>query len=185
MENYFCSIAIALDPQFSRCREKLTQVCCLISTIDDIYDEYRTYDELYVFTNAVERREVTAAYDLPQYMQSCYLVLLNTVGQMCHELQREKGLGALPFLKVGREGWDTPSAIACYMNENSATEEAARRHIKDLIDETWSAMSQEITASSLPARFTAAAANVADRLGHCLYQHGDGHSKLEMDTLCV
>lgn len=78
--------------------------------------------------------------------------------------------------QVEREGWDTPSAIACYMNENSATEEAARRHIKGLIDETWSAMSQEITASSLPARITATAANVA-RLGHCLYQHGDGHSK--------
>ncbi|MQM15376.1 hypothetical protein Taro_048320 [Colocasia esculenta] len=228
MENYFCSVGIAPDPHFSRCREKLTQVW-----------------------------EVTAAYDLPQYMQSCYLVLLNTVGQTCHELQREKGLGALPFLKkawadlcraflmeakwcyekcmptfeeymgnawmsasvhvvfahavlfmdvdmtekdlehlrqyppvirfsatifrllndlVEREGWDTPSAIACYMNENSATEEAARRHIKGLIDETWSAMSQEITASSLPARITATAANVA-RLGHCFYQHGDGHSK--------
>ncbi|MQL97711.1 hypothetical protein Taro_030408 [Colocasia esculenta] len=257
MENYFRSIGIVPDPQFSRCREKLTQVCCLISTIDDIYDEYGTYDELHAFTKAVERWEVTAAYDLPQYMQSCYFVLLNTVGQMCHELQREKGLDALPFLKkawadlcraflieakwcyekcmptfkdymgnawmsisvhvvlahailfmdvdmtekdfehlrqyppvicysstifrllndlVERERWDTPSAIACYMNENSATEEAARRHIKDLIDETWSAMSQEITASSLPARFTTAAANVA-RLGHCLYQHGDGHSK--------
>lgn len=78
-------------------------------------------------------------------------------------------------LQVEREGWDTPSSIACYMNDNNATEEAARRHIRDLIDETWSSMNQEIAESSLPTAFTAAAANVA-RLGHCLYQHGDGHS---------
>lgn len=79
MENFFCSIGIVPDPEFSPCREKLTQVCCLISTIDDLYDEYGTYDELQLFSNAVERFALThkLPIDKDAYLniQCCLLFL--------------------------------------------------------------------------------------------------------------
>lgn len=55
VECFFWTTGVIFDPQFERCREVLTKVNQLITTIDDVYDVYGSLEELEVFTDAVDR----------------------------------------------------------------------------------------------------------------------------------
>lgn len=55
MECFLWSVGVAYEPQYKYCREGITKLCILLTTIDDIYDIYATLDEAKLFTNAVER----------------------------------------------------------------------------------------------------------------------------------
>ena len=43
------------EPQYSFAREILTKTIAMTSIMDDIYDVYGTFDELELFTKAIER----------------------------------------------------------------------------------------------------------------------------------
>ncbi|GMP65566.1 hypothetical protein CsSME_00026301 [Camellia sinensis var. sinensis] len=53
-------------------RKILFRVTALTSIIDDIYDVYGTLEEHVLFTDAVERWEISALDQLPEYMNLCY-----------------------------------------------------------------------------------------------------------------
>ncbi|KAF3621117.1 (-)-camphene/tricyclene synthase, chloroplastic [Capsicum annuum] len=50
-------------------RTMLTKALAVLVVIDDIYDVYGTLDELELFTHAVERMEIKAMDELPDYMK--------------------------------------------------------------------------------------------------------------------
>ncbi|OAY36018.1 terpene synthase 10 [Manihot esculenta] len=99
MENFFWSIGVIFKPQFSYCRRMLTKVGALLTTIDDIYDVYGTLDELELFTDAVQRWDVNAVEQLPDYMKICYLSLHNTINEIAFDFLREQGIHIVPYLK--------------------------------------------------------------------------------------
>ncbi|XP_031379391.1 probable terpene synthase 12 [Punica granatum] len=98
MECFFWTVGMAFDPQFSSCRRGLTRVTSLITTIDDVYDVYGTLDELELFTDAVERWNVNAMSNLPDYMKLCFLALYNTVHEMAYEFLKKQGENIIPYL---------------------------------------------------------------------------------------
>lgn len=55
IENYFWTIGVIFEPEYQYCRRMSAKVNSLVTTIDDIYDVYATFQELQLFTNAVER----------------------------------------------------------------------------------------------------------------------------------
>ncbi|KAH7665846.1 (+)-alpha-terpineol synthase protein [Dioscorea alata] len=55
VENYLYAMGFASEPKFFIYRMILTQVHCLITTIDDIFYVYGTLDELELFTTALDR----------------------------------------------------------------------------------------------------------------------------------
>ncbi|XP_049397393.1 (-)-camphene/tricyclene synthase, chloroplastic [Solanum stenotomum] len=70
---------------------------------------------------------------------------------------------------------DVPKSIQCYMKENGASEEEARKHINLMIKETWKMINTAQHDNSLFCeKFMGCAVNVA-RTGQTMYQHGDGH----------
>ncbi|MCE3217055.1 Sesquithujene synthase A [Datura stramonium] len=70
---------------------------------------------------------------------------------------------------------DVPKSIQCYMNEDNASEEEAREHIRFLIKETWEFMNTAQSENSLFSEtFVGIAKNIA-RTAHCMYLNGDGH----------
>ncbi|KAH0767088.1 hypothetical protein KY290_002993 [Solanum tuberosum] len=70
---------------------------------------------------------------------------------------------------------DVPKSIQCYMKENGASEEEARKHINLMIRETWKMINTAQHDNSLFCeKFMGCAVNVA-RTGQTIYQHGDGH----------
>ncbi|XP_006351730.2 (-)-camphene/tricyclene synthase, chloroplastic [Solanum tuberosum] len=70
---------------------------------------------------------------------------------------------------------DVPKSIQCYMKENGASEEEARKHINLMMNETWKMINTAQHDNSLFCeKFMGCAVNVA-RTGQTMYQHGDGH----------
>lgn len=54
-EHFLWTIGLMYEPEYGYFRRVTAQVVALITTIDDIYDEYGTLDQLQLFTDAVER----------------------------------------------------------------------------------------------------------------------------------
>uniref|UniRef100_A0A2N9HUY7 Uncharacterized protein n=1 Tax=Fagus sylvatica TaxID=28930 RepID=A0A2N9HUY7_FAGSY len=99
MENFLWTVGITFQPQFGYCRRMLTKVNALITTIDDVYDVYGTLDELELFTDAVERWDINAMDQLPDYMKICFLALHNSVNEMAFDTLKEQEFHIIRYLK--------------------------------------------------------------------------------------
>ncbi|KAK8977898.1 hypothetical protein V6N11_000225 [Hibiscus sabdariffa] len=68
----------------------MTEIACLISLLDDIYDAYGTNEELELFTKAINRWDINCMDQLPNYMKLCYTILFNVYKEM-EDLMSEQG----------------------------------------------------------------------------------------------
>ena len=55
IECYFWILGVFFEPEYFHARRILTKVIAMTSTIDDIYDVYGTFEEIELFTEAIER----------------------------------------------------------------------------------------------------------------------------------
>ncbi|KAM1442083.1 hypothetical protein ACFX13_010004 [Malus domestica] len=89
VEVYFCwSMSIYFQPQYSFARRTSSQVTAIISLIDDVY-EYGTNEQLELFTEAIERWDVSAIDQLPEYMKVCYRALLDIYTEIHEKLAHD------------------------------------------------------------------------------------------------
>ncbi|CAJ1956398.1 unnamed protein product [Sphenostylis stenocarpa] len=98
VESFFWSVGMVSEPQFISFRKDITKVVQLITIIDDVYDVYGTVEELELFTDAVERWDVNAINNLPDYLIMCFLALYNTVNVMAYDIFKARGIKCLPYL---------------------------------------------------------------------------------------
>ncbi|KAG7567509.1 Terpenoid cyclases/protein prenyltransferase alpha-alpha toroid [Arabidopsis thaliana x Arabidopsis arenosa] len=76
---------------------------------------------------------------------------------------------------------DVQKSIQCYMNETGASEEKARSHVRQMINDLWDEMNyekMEHSSSLLHHDFMETVINMA-RMSQCMYQYGDGHGSPE------
>nr|B3TPQ7.1 RecName: Full=Alpha-terpineol synthase, chloroplastic; Short=Mg17; Flags: Precursor [Magnolia grandiflora]ACC66282.1 alpha-terpineol synthase [Magnolia grandiflora] len=99
MEGFLWTIGVKFEPQFAQCREVLTKINQLITTIDDVYDVYGSLEELELFTKAVDRWDTNAMEELPEYMKICFLALYNTVNEIAYDTLKEQGVDVIPYLQ--------------------------------------------------------------------------------------
>ncbi|XP_043692888.1 alpha-terpineol synthase, chloroplastic-like [Telopea speciosissima] len=66
---FFGTLGMNPEPQFSNFRIDLTKIIMLIALVDDVYDVYGSLEELELFTHAVERWDIEAIDQLPDYMK--------------------------------------------------------------------------------------------------------------------
>ncbi|KAK2989404.1 hypothetical protein RJ640_000379 [Escallonia rubra] len=90
MENFLWTIGDNFEPRYLYTRRIITKLNSLITTIDDVYDVYGTLEELELFTNAVERWEIAAMDQLPDYMKICFLALYNSINEMAYDVLKEQ-----------------------------------------------------------------------------------------------
>ncbi|KAF5947155.1 hypothetical protein HYC85_017383 [Camellia sinensis] len=88
VELYFWILGVYFEPQYLLAKRMLTKVIALTSIIDDIYDVYGTLEELALFTDAIERWEISAIDQLPEYMKLCYQALLDVCNMIDEEMAR-------------------------------------------------------------------------------------------------
>ncbi|CAL5439967.1 unnamed protein product [Camellia sinensis] len=89
VECFFWSTRAYYEPQHSVGRAVLTKIMLLLSVTDDTYDAYGTYDELKLYTNAVQRWDVSAMDELPDYMKAFYRALLNVYDEVDRDLAKQ------------------------------------------------------------------------------------------------
>ncbi|KAL8201845.1 hypothetical protein R6Q57_010992 [Mikania cordata] len=84
---------------YSSCRIELAKAIAVLLVIDDVYDTYGSYDDLVLFTEAIERWDLNEIEKLPEYMKICFMALYNTNNDICAKVFREKGISVHPFLR--------------------------------------------------------------------------------------
>ncbi|XP_022928103.1 terpene synthase 10-like [Cucurbita moschata] len=136
MENFFWTVGVGFEPELSYFRRMATKVNALITTIDDIYDVYGTLDELELFTDAVERWDVGAVDQLPDYMKICFFSLHNSVNEMAFEVLRDKGINVLKYLK---KAW--ADLCKAYMLEAKWYHTNYKPTLEEYLDNAWISIS--------------------------------------------
>ncbi|XP_042487129.1 alpha-terpineol synthase, chloroplastic-like [Macadamia integrifolia] len=269
IQNYLWTMGWNPEPQFSNFRIENAKVCILVTVIDDMYDVYGSVEELELFTDAVERWDLKAMEQLPDYMKICFLALFNSVNEMGYFHLKEHGIDNIPFLKkawvvqlkaylleakwyhnnhkttfeeylnnamttVGNnllfthaffslgqtlredmldcasqypslfhwtsmivrlandfgtsraelERGDVLKSMQSYMQQTGASEDVARKHIKNMISETWKKVNNDLYTNGflLPQPFIMTMINHA-RMSICMYQYGDGHAELDDESV--
>ncbi|EOY12642.1 Delta-cadinene synthase isozyme A [Theobroma cacao] len=90
VEGYFWIMGVYFEPQYSLGRRMLTKVIAMASIVDDTYDSYGTYDELILYTEAIERWDIKCIDQLPDYMKISYKALLDVYEEMEQLLEEGK-----------------------------------------------------------------------------------------------
>ncbi|CAI9756570.1 unnamed protein product [Fraxinus pennsylvanica] len=95
VECFLWALGFTPEPQFGYCRKVLTKIAVMVTIIDDIYDVYGSLDELELFTDIVERWDINALNQLPEYMRMCFLTLFNSTNEMAYNILKDQGLNII------------------------------------------------------------------------------------------
>ncbi|KAJ7968399.1 Nerolidol synthase [Quillaja saponaria] len=101
---YIWSMGCLTDPSFSGERIELTKSISFIYLIDDIFDVYGTLDELTLFTEAVNRWDIEATEQLPDYMKICFKALYQITNEISYKVYQKCGWNPIDSL---RKTWAT------------------------------------------------------------------------------
>ncbi|KAF7822835.1 (-)-germacrene D synthase-like [Senna tora] len=89
VECYFWILGVYFEPCYSLARKITTKVICIASILDDIYDVYGTFEELQLFTKAIDRWDISCMESLPEYMRYCYQALLDVYEEIEKEMMKQ------------------------------------------------------------------------------------------------
>ncbi|KAA8526909.1 hypothetical protein F0562_008862 [Nyssa sinensis] len=100
VECYFWILGIYFEPQYFLARRIITKVIAMTSIIDDIHDVYGTPEELVLFIDAIERWDINAMDQLPEYMRVCYQALIDVYNEIENILAKEGNSYRLHYAKI-------------------------------------------------------------------------------------
>ncbi|KAL8131253.1 hypothetical protein AgCh_007252 [Apium graveolens] len=99
VEHYFWCNGMVSDPEYSAFRDMGTKVICLITTIDDVYDVYGSLEELELFTDYVDRWDITEIDKLPMSIKTVLLAMFNTTNEIGYWTMKERNFNIIPYLR--------------------------------------------------------------------------------------
>ncbi|XP_038718868.1 probable terpene synthase 6 [Tripterygium wilfordii] len=102
LESFLVGIGTFFEPQYTRPRIIMGKLVILITILDDTFDAYGTLEELECFTNAMERWDIAAMDELPDYMRPLYKILLSFFDELEKESKEEGRAYAFSYVK---DGW--------------------------------------------------------------------------------
>nr|QIQ55995.1 putative terpene synthase 4 [Eremophila drummondii] len=100
VETYFWDLGVYFEPKYAVARKILTKAQAIISLIDDTYDAYGTFEELEIFTEAIERWSFSCLNQLPNNMKIVYKALLELFEEIAEEMDK---LGTSYRVSYGKE----------------------------------------------------------------------------------
>nr|XP_043635533.1 beta-caryophyllene synthase-like [Erigeron canadensis] len=99
VECYFWALGVYFEPQYSHSRIFLAKVISMSAVLDDTYDAYGTYEELQIFTEAIQRWSITCMAVLPEYMKLIFQALIDIYEEMEEILTKEGKSYQLSYAK--------------------------------------------------------------------------------------
>ncbi|CAN4078283.1 unnamed protein product [Withania somnifera] len=100
VEGFLWAVGFTPNPQLGYCRKFSTKLAVLLTTIDDIYDVYGTLDELELFTDIVDRWDINAIEQLPEYMKIFFLALFNSMNELAYDILKEQGFSIVSHIRM-------------------------------------------------------------------------------------
>ncbi|KAI3491347.1 hypothetical protein L1887_44272 [Cichorium endivia] len=90
VESYFLAVCVCHEPQYSNARIFLAKLISMQTVLDDTYDAYGIYEELEIFTEAIQKWSISCLDALPEYMKLIYQVIMDLYKEL-EELIRKEG----------------------------------------------------------------------------------------------
>nr|QIT07369.1 beta-caryophyllene synthase 2 [Atractylodes lancea] len=90
VECYFWAQGIYFEPKYSRSRIFMTKMLAMATIVDDTYDAYGIYEELEIFTEAIQRWSIICLDVLPEYMKPLYQMVMDAYSEM-EEIMANEG----------------------------------------------------------------------------------------------
>ncbi|XP_042388802.1 terpene synthase 10-like [Zingiber officinale] len=138
-ESYLWAVGFTYEPDSWRCRMIETKIINFITLIDDIYDVYGTLDELQLFTDVVDRWDLTAMDKLPEYMKLSFFALFNMVHEEAYRVMKEKSLDIVPDLK---RAWG--NQCKSYLEEAKWFHHGQTPNLQEYLKNGWVSISNPI-----------------------------------------
>ncbi|KAK9079256.1 hypothetical protein SSX86_000926 [Deinandra increscens subsp. villosa] len=88
-EIYLWILGLYFEPRYSSARIIATKITLFLVVLDDTYDAYATIDEIRLLTDAINRWDISAMSQIPEYIRPFYKILLNEYAEL--EEQQAKG----------------------------------------------------------------------------------------------
>ncbi|XP_076883244.1 germacrene A synthase 2-like [Bidens hawaiensis] len=88
-EIYFWILGLYFEPSYSLARIIATKITLFLVVLDDTYDAYATIEELRLLTDAINRWDISAISQLPEYIRPFYKILLNEYAELEKQLAKE------------------------------------------------------------------------------------------------
>ncbi|XP_059644324.1 valerianol synthase TPS1A-like isoform X2 [Cornus florida] len=89
VECYFWAMTAYFEPHYSLGRMILAKIIVMTSVLNDIYDEYGTIEELKLFTDAMQRLDISVIEQLPDYMKIYYRAIINLYEEFDKEMTKQ------------------------------------------------------------------------------------------------
>ncbi|KAK2650732.1 hypothetical protein Ddye_018221 [Dipteronia dyeriana] len=99
LECFLWTVGTFPEPHYSNCRIELTKTIAILLVVDDIFDTYGSLSDLVLFTNAIQRWDLDAMEQIPEYMKICYMALYNTTNEISFRFLKAHGWNVVPHLK--------------------------------------------------------------------------------------
>ncbi|XP_049369990.1 sesquiterpene synthase 14b-like [Solanum verrucosum] len=106
VECYFGAVGLHFEPQQSRARIMTGKILSILNIVDDTFDAYATFDELVLFTNAIERScGISAMESVSHNLRPIYQVLIEFLNELEDELKKEGKSDRVYYAKVEMKKW--------------------------------------------------------------------------------
>ncbi|KAK1314276.1 (-)-germacrene D synthase [Acorus calamus] len=99
VECYYWAFGVSPEPNQSRPRRVFAKTVVLTSVMDDIFDHYGTLEELIPFNDVIQRWDMEAMKQLPDYMQIFIQALADTFKEFEKDLSSEGNSYRVDYLK--------------------------------------------------------------------------------------
>ncbi|KAG7581947.1 Terpene synthase N-terminal domain [Arabidopsis suecica] len=90
VECHFASLGTYFEPQYSLGRIILAKIMMIVVVVDDTYDAYATLPEVTALTECLQRWNIGAGDQLPDYLRIVLISLFEVIGEIEREM-RPKG----------------------------------------------------------------------------------------------
>ncbi|KAL4585160.1 hypothetical protein LXL04_009775 [Taraxacum kok-saghyz] len=129
LECFLWTVGILPERKYSAKRIEIAKTISILLVIDDIFDTYGSYDDLVLFTKAIQKWDMQEIEQLPEYMKICYMALYNTTNEICYQILKEHGLSVLPFV---RKTWI--ECVEAFMVEAEWVKRGTEPNLKEYIE---------------------------------------------------
>ncbi|KAI3515130.1 hypothetical protein L1887_13881 [Cichorium endivia] len=88
-EIYLWILGLYFEPRYSLARIIATKITLFLVVLDDTYDAYATIEEIRLLTDAINRWDISAMEQIPEYIRPFYKILLDEYAELEKQLAKE------------------------------------------------------------------------------------------------
>ncbi|GKB67386.1 germacrene A synthase [Tanacetum coccineum] len=138
-EIYLWILGLYFEPRYSLARIIATKITLFLVVLDDTYDAYATIEEIRLLTDAINKWDISAMEQIPEYIRPFYKVLLDEYAEIKKKMAKEGRANTVIASKEAfeRERGKSATGVDAYIKTYGVSEKKAIDELKIMIENAW------------------------------------------------